>query len=149
MKRKNSWYMYHSSIQSPQLTKRLRMSDSLPSIGSVSHSSSLNSPSRTEDVGLPNEIMFHLFKFMSREELDNCRLVCRRWNKIIDKHEAKLARRNIRLLKIVEAGANSGTIAISAATASRNLKFSFSTTPQQQLSYVSYMNFCLLFTLLY
>lgn len=76
-----------------------------------------------DDVGLPNEIMLYLFKFFNREDLDNCSLVCRRWKKIIDKHESKLARRNIRLLKIFEIGNNTGTIMISAATKTKNLKF--------------------------
>lgn len=76
-----------------------------------------------EDIGLPNEIMLHLFKYLSREELDSCGLVCKRWLEIIEKHESKLSRRNVRILKIFESGSNTGTITISATTNSKNLKY--------------------------
>uniref|UniRef100_A0AC34G824 F-box domain-containing protein n=1 Tax=Panagrolaimus sp. ES5 TaxID=591445 RepID=A0AC34G824_9BILA len=83
-----------------------------------------------EDVGLPNEIMLHLFKYLSRSDLDRSALVCRRWKKIIDVHRCSLARRRIRLFKIIETTPN--VIMFSAATSTQNIKYLFNINGENQ-----------------
>ena len=84
----------------------------------------------TDKDDLPNEIMLHLFKYLERSTLDQCRLVCSRWKNLIEKHQTSLARRRIRLFKIIETGPN--VIMFSAATSTNNIKVHFNIDADNQ-----------------
>uniref|UniRef100_A0A914YYR3 F-box domain-containing protein n=1 Tax=Panagrolaimus superbus TaxID=310955 RepID=A0A914YYR3_9BILA len=125
LKRRNPFPLTPSSSSMIPM-KRSKQIDPL-NIFRFSQKSALGSQkkeaSEKEDIGLPNEIMLHLFKYLSRSDLDRSALVCRRWKKIIDVHRCSLARRRIRLFKIIETTPN--VIMFSAATSTQNIKYHF------------------------
>lgn len=114
--------------------KRSKQMDSSPNMFRYSQKSASSSQKKDalekEDIGLPNEIMLHLFKYLSRSDLDKCSGVCRRWKKIIDVHHASLARRRIRLFKIIETSPN--VVMFSAATSTQNIKYHFNLNGDNQ-----------------
>uniref|UniRef100_A0AC35FM19 F-box domain-containing protein n=1 Tax=Panagrolaimus sp. PS1159 TaxID=55785 RepID=A0AC35FM19_9BILA len=134
LKRRNPHSLIPSSSSLMVPAKRSKQTDSSPNMFRYSQKSASFSQKKEslekEDIGLPNEIMLHLFKYLSRSDLDKCSGVCRRWKKIIDVHHASLARRRIRLFKIIETSPN--VVMFSAATSTQNIKYHFNLNGDNQ-----------------
>ncbi|KAH7723898.1 hypothetical protein AAVH_08693 [Aphelenchoides avenae] len=70
---------------------------------------------------LPVEVIAYLFRYVTRDDLDRCKRVCKQWRALIDEKSKNLPYRVITTLKIIE----KGFLTLSASTKTVAKKYSF------------------------